>query len=774
MTDNSKQQENNEFVDWDFSIDNPFVEEVKVFSFFNHTTDSVKEKDISIDEYIDMVKDESKKDIFSKLRGLQIEEYKKTKASILSAITGSCIVNDTGRTKNDLVALNGLCVVDFDILPDSFNSWEEFKEALSKDEFCYLLHYSASSRGLCMFVKIPIENQFIEIYLSFEKYFFNTYGAEIDFLADENRLRFVSYDVEIVANQNSKIYTNTEKVVLAKVKPFLKKEIGNNGETPSEAFNNSGDQGLNLINCELSSRGYIITNGFGKSIFNYQRSKEASPKSIVAFYNREAVLFKVHSTNTGLKKEKYNLYELYKELNSFSDYDATKKLHSLGFGYFKEKAEPQKESSISSVIEMELNEFPINAFPSLFKNYVVDLKNSLNFPLDYTAVSVLTAVSTAIGTNVSLRVKDNWFEFPSLYTCLVGNPGANKTHPINMAFKPLKEIDRINQEDFERNYKEFLKYEKLSKKAKEDAPEIAEPKLQKSILNNFTIEILYKRLQQNERGCAVVSDELMSFFEGMNNYSKTDQIGNYLSFWNNQPTTIDRVSTPIPLFILEPYLSIIGGLQINALPKAFPPDKMNNGFLQRFLFAYPDNAIKHPINHNIQNDDFKREYEQFISDCYNKKSKTILKWKSDAKDYFYKWQENNCELVNENQETVKGEIYSKFDNHFLRLATLLQLMKDVNSTEIEINAVEGAEMLCKYFVNTSFKVISKIHNSKNYLETLPRNKRQMFESLKPIFTTSEAITIGEGFEMKGRRVKEFLKDSFLFVNTKHGEYQKIL
>jgi hypothetical protein len=343
-----------------------------------------------------------------------------------------------------------------------------------------------------------------------------------------------------------------------------------------------------------------------------------------------------------------------------------------------------------------------------------------------------------------------------------------------MAFKPLKVMDKSRQETFEKKYNEFLRYNKLSKKERKDAPEVAEPKLEKSILNNFTTEILYKRLQQNERGCAVVSDEIISFFEGMNNYSKTDQIGIYLSFWNNQPTTIDRVSTPIPLFILEPYLSIIGGLQINALPKAFPADKMNNGFMQRFLFAFPDDAIKHPINNNLQNDDLKRKYDEFILKCCEKKSKTNLNFSSEAKQYFYNWQKNNCDLVNENQETIKGEIYSKFDNHFLRLATLLQIMKDINSNEIEMDAVIGADLLCKYFINSAFKVIAKIQNPKNYFDTLPRNKKQLYESLNKTFTTAEALKAGEQFEIKERRIKEFLKDSFLFINVKHGEYIKTM
>lgn len=745
------------------------------FSLFETCKESQKIKDISINEYLKLISAPKFKHKFTDLRALPEAEYKTAKALQLQAITGSCIMNPEGRKEEHIESLNGLCVADFDELPDSFNSWQDFKEALSKDAYSFILHYSASGRGLCMFLKIPIENKFNEIYLSLESCFKKTYGAKLDLLNDKTRLRFVSFDENYIFNPDSLIYTDTEKAVLIEIKPFKKVIINTNGETPAEAFNNSGEQGLSLINSELYSRGYIITEGRGKTVYNYQRDAKANPKSLVAFYNKEVVLFRVHSKNAGFKKESYNLYDLYKELNFYSDFEAAKKLNSLGFGYFFEKKEDkQDKQAIFQEIEIEENKFPIYVLPLLFKDYAIDLKDSLNFPIEYSAVSFLTAVSTAIGTNVSLRVKENWFEFPSIYTCLVGNPGANKTHPINLAFKPLKEKDKARQEVFEREYNEFKKYENLSKKNKNEILEVLEPKLQKSVLNNFTTEILYKRLQQNERGCAVVSDELISFFEGMNNYSKTDQISIYLSFWSNQSTTIDRVSTPIPLFILEPYLSIIGGLQPNSLSKAFPIDKINNGWLQRFLFAYPDDAIKHPINNNSQNSILKEGFENFISDCYNKKSKTILKWNPEAKEYFYNWQKNNCELVNDNQNTVKGEIYSKFDNHFLRLAILLQMMKNIKSSEIEIEAVKGAKLLCDYFVNCAFKVIAKIHSPKEYFATLPKNKKQLYETLKQNFTTAEALEIGKSFEIKERRVKEFLKDSFLFVRLKHGNYQKTM
>ena len=101
------------------------------------------------------------------------------------------------------------------------------------------------------------------------------------------------------------------------------------------------------------------------------------------------------------------------------------------------------------------------------------------------------------------------------------------------------------------------------------------------------------------------------------------------------------------------------------------------------------------------------------------------------------------------------------------------MMKDINSTEIEMEAVEGAALLCDYFVNTAFKVIAKIQSPDIYFETLPRNKKELYKALNETFTTAEAIAIGENFDVKPRTVKDFIKDSFLFLNTKHGEYRKI-
>ncbi len=427
------------------------------------------------------------------------------------------------------------------------------------------------------------------------------------------------------------------------------------------------------------------------------------------------------------------------------------------------------------------NAFPTNAFPLLFRDLIIDLNKSLNYPSDYTGTAILTAIATTIGSTVKLRVKSNWFEYASIYSCLIGNAGANKTHPINTIFSPIKTIDGYNHDTFSSLHSVWSSYQKLSKKAKQEVSEVSEPTLVKSILTNFTPEVLNKRLSENLRGCTILSDEMATFFDGMNNYSKGDQIGVYLSFWSNQPTTIDRMNSSVPLFIQNPYLSIIGGLQPRMCASAFPIQKLNNGFFHRFLYAFPESTPKEPINDNELNDLVFEKYKNYINDYFSNVNvqkidgnidSKILKWNAESKDFFYLWQKENCEKVNEYQNNIKGEIISKFDNHFIRLSLLLQLMEDPKSYEIQIRAVQGAKDLCKYYMNCSFKVLSIIQDPKEYLSTLTEDKKKFYSAINDRFSTGEAVKIAKGFDIQERRIKEFIKDSCLFKNIRHGSYEK--
>lgn len=423
------------------------------------------------------------------------------------------------------------------------------------------------------------------------------------------------------------------------------------------------------------------------------------------------------------------------------------------------------------------NLFPVHVLPSTFRNLAKGLYETLKFPIDYTGTAILVVMATIFGTNVKVKVKDGWDEFGSIFACILGNAGANKSHPLSKIFNPLKKIDKQTYDAYVTKFNDYNAYLKLSPKQKEVAKPVLEPILTKLILTDFTPEVLNKRLNDNPRGCTVLSDELTSFFEGMNNYSKSDNSSKYLSFWSNQAITIDRLGKPLPLLIETPYLSIIGGLQPRILGKVFHSQKLNSGFFQRFLFAFPQGVYKEAINDNVLDNKVLQQYSDFITNYIKntstEKAKTrVLNWTKEAKKYFYNWNFKNCKLVNANLENIKGEIISKFDIHFVRLSLILQMMEDPNSTEIGIKAVKGADALCKYFMNCAFKVLAKIQNPTDHLNILVDNKKQFYNALQNKFTTAEAIELGKKFDFQERRLKDFLKDPYFFKKIKHGKYEK--
>ncbi|MCF8423926.1 MAG: DUF3987 domain-containing protein [Bacteroidia bacterium] len=467
--------------------------------------------------------------------------------------------------------------------------------------------------------------------------------------------------------------------------------------------------------------------------------------------------------------------------NPFSSFDA----QSKDTKFKTNLNEPIDFNTIENEVNVDDNIFPTDVFPTIFKDLIFDLKKSLNFPTDYTGTAILTAIAATIGTTAKVKVKGSWYEYASLYSVIVGNAGANKTHPVNQMFNILRDIDKLAINKYANDYSEYEEYLNLDKKTKLLTPKINKPILIKSILTNFTPEILYQRLNDNQRGCTVLSDELTTFLEGMNNYSKGDQTSVYLSMWSHQPTSIDRVGNPIPLFIKNPFLNIIGSLQPRMLKQSFPIHKMNNGFLQRFLFAFPSDTNKEPINDNEVNSELLNNYNSFISNYIKEHpvntnfetgviDSKIYYWSNEAKEYFYNWQKQNCDLVNNNQNSVKAEIITKFDNHFVRLALILQVMENYNTYEISLKAVKSASELCNYFMNNAFKILAIIQDQKTYIDALPLNKKTLYNELPITFTTETAISIGAKCNVLERTVKDFIKDVLLFSKLKHGNYKKII
>lgn len=338
------------------------------FSYFKNAKATKKTKDLSEAEYLAIVSDPNRQTEAERLRALPIDEYKKAKL-LQPCITGSCIMDSKGRSKSNIESLNGFVVVDLDILPAHYANWGYLKDDLILDPFTFIVHYSLSKRGLCVFVKVEMLNIFKEIYLSLAEYYLMNFGAKIDFLADETRLRFISYDAKPFYNPNSEIYTHT-----IKEEPQEPKEVEDfdlfaslSKQDPATTLNNSGAVGAELIISILEERGWSSKKGAGKEAFVCTRPG-GQDRSLVILNNEDVFKVSVLSSNTGIAETGvYNFFEFYKKLTGFDDYNAQRELANLDFGVFNESSK---------------NEFPIKVFPEPFRAYAVDLRDTLNFPID--------------------------------------------------------------------------------------------------------------------------------------------------------------------------------------------------------------------------------------------------------------------------------------------------------------------------------------------------------------------------------------------------------
>ena len=104
-------------------------------------------------------------------------------------------------------------------------------------------------------------------------------------------------------------------------------------------------------------------------------------------------------------------------------------------------------------------DFPVSIFPSKIQRIISEVHECHNYPTDYIAAAILTAIAVGIGNTHLAQIKQGWIESPILYIALIGRPGANKSHPLSFAMKPFLDYDYQQNQVFE---KALAKYDGLT------------------------------------------------------------------------------------------------------------------------------------------------------------------------------------------------------------------------------------------------------------------------------------------------------------------------
>ena len=310
--------------------------------------------------------------------------------------------------------------------------------------------------------------------------------------------------------------------------------------------------------------------------------------------------------------------------------------------------------------------FPLVAFPEKLQDYIRAARDTLNYPEPYTASVMLLAVAVAIGNTRVLKVKEGWLVKPILFLALVGEAGANKSHPISFVLKPL---ERINNAHIDAYNKALADYRKVK-----DVNPADKPQPRQVLVSDITTESLVQLHRSNPRRLCLRCDELAGWISNFNRYRKGGDEQLWLSIYSGQPLCVNRKTMDDILSVPEPFICVIGSIQPSILVSTFSGERQSNGFLYRILQARDYGSTKllwndqgFPIKLEQYWDTFlRRILEQCDKDFSVFDVASEYTFTEDALFYIMNWQNEWEEALEQEGRPSQVEAYRKNQDYALK------------------------------------------------------------------------------------------------------------
>lgn len=346
----------------------------------------------------------------------------------------------------------------------------------------------------------------------------------------------------------------------------------------------------------------------------------------------------------------------------------------------------------------DLAKFPYQVFNKEVQRLITEVAESVNCPVDFAGIGVLSALAIAVGNFTSIRVKKGWNEKAILFILMIGDSGVKKTPAFKLTCSPifltLKE-----------NWKKFLEPEPVEG---DDQKEPEEKVFNQLVTTNTTIEALAEILRQNPHGVLLFQDEAIGWVKSMNQYKggSGNDMEQYLSAWSNSPIIINRKSEKQPTLIDSPFIVVTGGIQNDILPEL--GNIKENGFVYRILYTIPN---KLPFRHSDAEIDDKtmEDYFKLIRNIYTKMSRLAekdreleLTFNAKAKELWVAWHKKHIEEMNDpDMPYYLIGAWSKLEAYSARFSLIMEHhrlgLSDKLPTEITEESVKGGIALTEYF-----------------------------------------------------------------------------
>jgi hypothetical protein len=441
---------------------------------------------------------------------------------------------------------------------------------------------------------------------------------------------------------------------------------------------------------------------------------------------------------------------------------------------------------IKSVEDMKPLTFPIEVFPKEIQDIITETNKTLNYPIDFTACSMLAAASVAIGNSHEVQIKNGFKQRAVLYLAVIAKRGRVKSHPVDFTFKPLTNRDSSSYKTYERELEAHKVNLGLTKKEKETQgiKDLKEPFWKSYLSDDTTPESLIEKHKFNLRGIGVKRDELAAWFNNMNRYSKGSEEQLWLSQWSGSPITVER-KTSTPINIQFPFITVVGTMQTELLKTLRSDNKEVSGFIDRILFTMLDDLEKQYWNDIELNQKFIDEWDTIIDNLIcmpmelnsdGQPKPQTLHFTDEAKRILFSWQKEQTDICRKQKDDALDGIEAKIESYAPRFALILELLHyacgDSNKDDISIESTKGGIKLANYFMEMGLKVRQYIDDY-NPLSKLTSLETEIYNELPENFTTAEGITIAESKGMKKRTFQNFINKNGIFEKEKQGCYIKL-
>jgi len=465
------------------------------------------------------------------------------------------------------------------------------------------------------------------------------------------------------------------------------------------------------------------------------------------------------------------------------DFSASaKELYEQGFGerIVKKEETPEPREKIKEIKKEKLV-FPIEVFPEAMQNYMIECNETLESSIDYLGSSLLWTLSVCIGNSFVIQPTTGWNLICNLWIAVVGKPGIGKTPSLKNMIFPLQTINNRLIKVYIKKYKEFEVYDKLSKKEKDEVPEIKKPVKTQFIVDDITIEALFDLHQESDNAVGVFKDELVGWVNDMNKYKEGSDKQTWLSTWSGESVMLNRVSR-MGSFVNNPFIPVIGGIQPKILDDMFTDENKDSGFMDRVLISYPDVEISEIYIDEEMSQESLNWYSDTIINFYQTMVGKRLQrnYEGDIEPYVIRFDaeaKNEWKRIyikirkymksDEENEYMKS-MYPKQTSYTARFALILHVFKcHFNGTMDKITMVDkesllNAEKLSEYFISMAKKVkidskeLSDIKESANSgkVMTAKQKFKSIYKSNPDVNITKTAEVLGVSRTTIHRYIKE--------------------